>query len=31
MNIKHIYSKLPVHSRGEATAELHGQDPAARR
>ncbi len=31
MNVKHIYSKLHVHSRGEATALLHGQDPAARR
>ncbi len=31
MNVKHIYSKLHVHSRGEATAKLHGQDPAARR
>jgi DNA-binding NarL/FixJ family response regulator len=31
MNVKHIYSKLHVHSRGEATAMLHGQDSAARR
>jgi DNA-binding CsgD family transcriptional regulator len=25
MNVKHIYSKLHVHSRGEASAKLQGQ------
>ncbi len=31
MHVKHIYAKLHVHSRGEATAKLHGQEPSARR
>ena len=30
MNVKHIYSKLHVHSRGEATAKIRGQDLAIR-
>jgi DNA-binding NarL/FixJ family response regulator len=29
MNVKHIYSKLHVHSRGEASAKLQGQRPMA--
>jgi DNA-binding NarL/FixJ family response regulator len=29
MNVKHIYSKLHVHSRGEASAKLQGQRPVA--
>jgi len=30
MNVKHIYSKLHVHSRGEAAAKLHGPQEAFR-